>query len=136
MGRPKKYEGYDIYASQREYSKTKKGKAAKKRYNATDSAKASKREWKRKHDGTIIDRRQHFIDTYGDIETALKLLDKRQQYVIIHLNGLDGSEPMTQKEVGKELFLTGSRIGQIKDDALDRLEPLKKKNEKDADHIK
>ncbi|MGF1488753.1 MAG: sigma factor-like helix-turn-helix DNA-binding protein [Prochloraceae cyanobacterium] len=135
MGRPRKHE--DPYGAQKLYFKTPKGKEALKRTQRSESGKQIKKDWWRKNRGkTPLDPKQYFIDTYGDIEAALKLLDKRTRYIMIHLYGLDGSEPMTQKEVGKELFLTGSRIGQIKDDALARLEPLKKKIEKDADRIK
>ncbi len=75
--------------------------------------------------------KQYFIDTYGDIEAALKLLDQRARDIIIHLYGLDGSEPMTQEAIGKKLFLSASLIGRIKHEALDRLEPLKKAPESD-----
>jgi len=78
-----------------------------------------------------IARKQDFIDTYGDIEAALKLLDQKARDIIIHLYGLDGSEPMTQDAIGKKLFLSSSLIGRIKHEALDRLEPLKKAPESD-----
>ncbi|MDJ0728308.1 MAG: sigma factor-like helix-turn-helix DNA-binding protein [Prochloraceae cyanobacterium] len=129
-GRPKKYE--DPYGKQKAYFQTAKGKAALKKYESSEQRKEQKRNWARKNiSKTTSDRKQYFIDTYGDIEAALKLLDKRTRYIMIHLYGLDGSEPMTQEAIGKELFLSGSRIGQIKDDALDTLEPLKKAPESD-----
>ena len=71
-------------------------------------------------------RQQYFIDTYGDIEVALNILNRREQEIIIHLYGLDGSEPMSQEQIGKKLFLSGSIIGRIKNEALERLEALKK----------
>ena len=40
---------------------------------------------------------------------------------------------MTQEAVGQELFLTGSRIGQIKTEAEKKLAPLKKAIDSDAD---
>ena len=123
MGRPRKYEG--LHDRNKKYHSTEKGKAAIKKYESSDARKASQRERARIRRGTIVDKRQWFIDTYGDIETALKLLDKREQFVVIHLNGLDGNPPMTQEAVGEELFLTGSRIGQIYKGALNKLAPLK-----------
>lgn len=126
MGRHSKYSG-DPYGPQKAYFQTPKGKAAVKKYESSEKGKEKKRNWARKHRAKVsIDRRQHFIDTYGDIETALKLLDKREQFVVIHLNGLDGNPPMTQEAVGQELFLTGSRIGQINTEAEKKLIPLKK----------
>ena len=117
----------DPYANRKRYFKTEKGKAALKRCQSSENGKRIKREWwERNRALKPSDRRQQFIDTYGDIETALKLLDKREKFVVIHLNGLDGNPPMTQEAVGEELFLTGSRIGQIYKDALNKLAPLKK----------
>ena len=121
MGRPRKYENFDIYAPQRAYLKTEKGKEAVKRYNASESAKAIKREWKRRHDGTIVDKRQWFLDTYGEIEAALNLLDQQEQLVMTRLYGLDGSKPMIQKAIAEELSVTRQRIAQIKKKALETL---------------
>jgi len=130
MGRPRKHE--DPYGAQKLYFKTPKGKAALKRTQSSESGKQIKKDWWRKNRGkTPLDLKQYFIDTYGDIEAALKLLDKRTRYIMIHLYGLDGSEPMTQEAIGKELFLSGSRIGQIKDEALKTLAPLEGQTEAD-----
>ncbi len=130
MPRPRKYSG--LYGRQEAYHKTEKGKEAQRKSQASSRTKEKKRDWWRKNRGkTPLDRKQYFIDTYGDIEAALKLLDKRTQYIMIHLYGLDGSEPMTQEAIGVELFLSGSRIGQIQSEALKTLAPLKKAPDSD-----
>ena len=132
MPRPRKHPG--LYGRQDAYHQTEKGKEAQRKSQTSKATKEKKRDWWRNNRGKRpIDRKQHFIDKYGDIETALKLLDKREKFVVIHLNGLDGSEPMTQEAVGQELFLTGSRIGQIYKDALKKLVPIKKAISEDAD---
>lgn len=131
-GRPQKYD--DPYGKQKAYFETSKGKAAINRYEASDKRKENKKNWKHRQKlKALSDRRQRFIDTYGDIEAALKLLDKRECFVVIHLNGLDGNPPMTLDEIGVELFLTGSRIQQIYKDAEKKLIPLKKAIDSDAD---
>ena len=135
MPRPRKYPS--LHGRQEAYRQTEKGKATEKRYQSSDRAKKIKRDWWRdRYAKKPDDPRQAFIDIYGDIETALKLLDKREQFIVIHLNGLDGSEPMTQEAVGQELFLTQQRIGQIYKDAEKKLIPLKKVIEVDAESEK
>ena len=124
MGRPKKYDKFDIYAGQRAYLKTSKGKEAKKRYNTTEAARASKRKWKRKHDGTIVDKRQWFIDTYGDIEKALQLLNDRETDVITKIFGLNGSPPLKQKDLAAQWDKSPQWISEIKKEALKKLLPL------------
>jgi RNA polymerase primary sigma factor len=55
---------------------------------------------------------------------VLKLLNKieHREANILRLHyGLDGSRPMTLKEIGKELGLTRERIRQIRHDALTKL---------------
>lgn len=124
MSRPRKYPG--LYGRQDAYHRTEKGKEAQKKSQTSKTTKEKKRDWWRKNRGkTPIDRRQHFIDTYGEIETALKLLNKREQFIVIHLNGLDGNPPMTLDAIGAELFLTGSRIQQIKTEAEKKLDKRK-----------
>ncbi len=136
MGRPKKYPDDDPYASQKTYLKSSKGKIARKKYESSDRSKERKRNWWLENKSPKrSDRRQNFIDTYGDIEAALKLLDKRSRFVIIHLNGLDGNKPMTQKAIAEELFLTPQRISQVNKDALKLLAPLKQELESNKPQI-
>ena len=73
-----------------------------------------------------LDRRQHFIDTYGDLETALNLLDRREREVITYLNGLDGNKPLSQKEVGEKMHFTSAWVSNINRKALKKLDYLKK----------
>ena len=125
MGRPRKYDDYDIYAPQRAYFKTAKGKEAVKKYNASDSAREIKREWARNRRGTIIDKRQWFIDTYGEIETALAMLEDKERFAIELYYGLTGEKPLTQKAIAQMLGRSESLIGKIRKAALAKLEPLK-----------
>ena len=132
MPRPRKYTNRS--EAQKVYRQTEKGKATEKKYQSSEKAKKIKRDWWRdRYAKKPKDRRQHFIDTYGDIEVALRLLDKREKFVVINLNGLDGSEPMTLEAIGVELFLTGSRIQQIYKDAEKKLIPLKKAISEDSE---
>ena len=55
---------------------------------------------------------------------ALRLLDRiepREAYVLRSHYGLGGSEPMTLREIGRELGLTRERVRQIRRDALTKL---------------
>ena len=134
MGRPKKYPDDDPYAAQKAYLKSPKGKTTRKKYESSDRSKKRKLDWWHQNKSPKrIDRRQQFIDTYGNIEAALKLLDKREQFIVIHLNGLGGNPPMTLEAIGVELFLTGSRIQQIYKDAEKKLIPLKKAISEDTE---
>ncbi len=125
MGRPKKYDNYDLYAPQRAYFKTEKGKTAVKKYNASDSAREIKREWARKKRGTIVNKRQWFIDNYGNIETALAQLNERERFVIELNFGLSGEKPLTLVAISKKMGRSDTLIGNIKRAALAKLEPLK-----------
>ena len=125
MGRPKKYDNYDLYAPQRAYFKTAKGKAAVKKYNASDSAREIKREWARKRRGTIVDKRQWFIDTYGDIKTALAKLEDKEKSAIELYYGLNGDKPLTLNAIAKIWGRSESLIGKIRKAALAKLEPIK-----------
>ena len=74
-----------------------------------------------------IERRQDFIDTYGEIETALNLLTKQERLVITYLNGLDGNQPLTRQEVAEKMYFTPTWISNINQKAKEKLEPLKQK---------
>ena len=90
-------------------SNPEKGRETLRRYNATDAVKASKRDWKRKRDRTIVDKRQWFIDTYGD-----------------PVHGLDGDPPLTQDGIAALMECSRQRISQLKKKAEEKLAPLKK----------
>jgi RNA polymerase sigma factor (sigma-70 family) len=56
--------------------------------------------------------------------TLLRLLDEmdHREATVLRLRfGLDGNEPLTLKEIGKELGLTRERIRQIQRTALEKL---------------
>ncbi len=127
MGRPKKYQELDLYAPQRAYFKTEKGKQAIQRYENSEARKINKREWYRKRNGTIVDKRQWFIDTYGDIQTALNLLDDREKTTIELYYGLSGEKPISLRAIAPILKRSESLIGKIRKSALAKLEPLKNK---------
>ena len=125
MGRPKKHNIYDIYAPQRAYFKTKKGKEAVKKYNASESAKTIKREWARKNRDAILDKRQWFIDTYGDIKSSLAILEPLERASISLYYGLSGDEPLTQLLIGKKLGKSDSTISRINKAAIKKLNAFK-----------
>ena len=125
MGRPKKYTDYDIYAPQRAYFKSEKGKKAVKRYNSSESAKILKREWARANRGTIVDKQQWFIDNYGDPEKALVNLEDEEEREAIELYyGLTGSKPINQTAIAKILKKSQPKVSQIIRDARKKLTPL------------
>jgi RNA polymerase sigma factor (sigma-70 family) len=55
------------------------------------------------------------------VEHLLLALPAREREVIVLRFGLGGGHALTQNQVAKRLGVTGSRIGQIVQDALDRL---------------
>ena len=55
------------------------------------------------------------------VEGALKMLPPRQEQVLRLRFGLDGDDARTCDEVAEEFDVTGGRIGQIEDKALDTL---------------
>ena len=124
MGRPRKYA--DLYGPQKKYHSTEKGKAAVKKYRNSDTWKALQRERARIRRGTIIDKQQHFIDTYGDPAVALELLNQKERLVIKYLYGLDGGPPLTQKEMAALMECSRQRISQLKKKAENKLAHLKK----------
>ena len=56
-----------------------------------------------------------------EILTVVHTLDEREKIVITHYFGIGGSEQKNLQEIANELELTGERIRQIKDRALQRL---------------
>lgn len=55
------------------------------------------------------------------IDEALAELPPREREILIKRFGLDGSEPLTLKEVGQVIGLTRERVRQLEDRALERL---------------
>ena len=126
MGRPKKYEELDIYAPQKAYLKSEKGKEALRRYRTSEKGRANFREWARKKRGTIVDKRQWFIDTYGNIETALNLIGDRDQITAIdYYYGLNVEHRLKQTEIGEILGKSQSQVSDLIKKAKVKLEPLK-----------
>jgi len=125
MGRPKKYQDLDIYAPQRAYFKTEKGKEAVKRYENSQARKINKLEWTRKKRGTIVDKRQWFIDNYGEIKLALEYLKPDQCEIVNLYYGLTGEKPLTQRAIAHKLGISQSQISQIKQAAIKKLENIK-----------
>ena len=125
MGRPKTYKKYDIYAPQRAYFKSEKGKKAVKRYNSSESVRTLKREWARANRGSIVDKQQWFIDNYGAPEKALASLNNDEERAAIELYyGLRGSKPITQTAIAKILNKSQPKVSQILRDARNKLTPL------------
>ncbi|MDJ0719375.1 MAG: sigma factor-like helix-turn-helix DNA-binding protein [Prochloraceae cyanobacterium] len=122
MGRPKKYD--DLYGRQEAYLKTPAGKKAVKKYEAREDRRASQRERARIRRGTIVDKRQWFIETYGDIEAALSLLDEKEKFIITHLYALDNGKRMTQTALAEQLNVSQQMISLLKKAALKKLLPL------------
>jgi len=129
MGRPKKYQELDIYAGQRAYFETEKGKAAVERYENSERRKKNKRDWQRKRRGTVVDRRQWFIDTYGEIEQALDLLEKQEKEAIQLYYGLSTQKPLTADAIANLWNKSASRFYQIKKSAEEKLDLLKEKTQ-------
>ena len=87
-------------------------------------------------DGEAIDFADLFVDKRHDqpeesierteeFQTILKLLDaidERDARVLKLRFGLEGQEPLTLKQIGKEVGLTRERVRQIEVDALRRLQ--------------
>lgn len=69
-----------------------------------------------------VDRSLLAAELRGEIERLIETLSEREQAVIHMRFGLNGSEPMTLQEVGKMMGLSKSRIHQIEDKALGRLQ--------------
>ena len=53
-----------------------------------------------------------------------KVLDEREQYILINHYGLDGSDPRTMADIGKSINLSRERVRQIEVGALMRLRTL------------
>lgn len=56
-----------------------------------------------------------------DMEKALNMLTEREKLILSMYFGLNGEDPLTLEDIGKELKLTRERIRQIKEKAIQRL---------------
>ncbi len=129
MPRPKKYDN-DLYGPQRAYFKTEKGKAALKKAQSTEKVKEKKREWWRKNKGKHsiprVNRKQFFIDTYGDPHYSLQIIEDETQRKVVELYfGLSDLPPMNQSAIAEQLGTSRSTVSRTNKEALAKLEPLK-----------
>ncbi len=61
-------------------------------------------------------------DDLNTIRHLLDTIDEREATILRLRYGLDGQEPLTLKEIGKEIGLTRERVRQLEIEALDRLQ--------------
>lgn len=74
-------------------------------------------------DDTVV-ATDYMVSSYYDKKQLNKVLDNlkpRDKYIISLLFGLNGSEPLTLKEVGEEVGLTGEMVRQIQKNTLKKL---------------
>ena len=72
-----------------------------------------------------VEQPEESIEQTEEFETILKLLDaidERDARVLKLRFGLEGQEPLTLKQIGREVGLTRERVRQIEVDALRRLQ--------------
>jgi len=72
-----------------------------------------------------IERPEHGVAELEEFDTLLKLIDaidERDAKVLRLRFGLEGKEPLTLKQIGKEVGLTRERVRQIEVDALKKLQ--------------
>ena len=68
---------------------------------------------------------EHSVAELEEFDTLLKLIDaidERDAKVLRLRFGLEGKEPLTLKQIGKEVGLTRERVRQIEVDALKKLQ--------------
>ncbi|MBR6163211.1 sigma-70 family RNA polymerase sigma factor [bacterium] len=58
---------------------------------------------------------------YKDLQRIMRLLDEKEKTVLINRFGLDGSEPKTLEELGREMGFSKERIRQIEGCAIKKL---------------
>ena len=72
-----------------------------------------------------MERPEHGVAELEEFDTLLKLIDaidERDAKVLRLRFGLEGKEPLTLKQIGKEVGLTRERVRQIEVDALKKLQ--------------
>jgi RNA polymerase primary sigma factor len=75
-------------------------------------------------DGPLPDEQVEDMLRSEALAQALLALDERQRRVLLERYGLDGSEPKTLEEIGRNLGLTRERVRQIEVESLRRLAVL------------
>lgn len=121
MSKPSKYDRK--YGRQKAYRQSPKGKATEKRYEKSDKGRKRKRDWAQKERLKVLSAKsKEFIETYGDIDEALDLLNEREEEVIVKIFGLDGNLPVKQIDIAKEWGTSPQWISDIKTSAMDKLD--------------
>ncbi len=116
----------DKYRRQKAYRQTLKGQFTEIKYERSQKGRKRKTDWAhRQRLKVLADRANEFIDTYGDVEKALSLLDEREQEVIVKIYGLDGNLPIKQKDIAKQWGTSGQWITEVKQSAIAKLEAAK-----------
>src|SRR5436305_9927545 len=69
-------------------------------------------------------------DLLGEVDGLLEVLDPREKKIICQRFGLDGGEPKTLEDVGKDFGITRERIRQLQNVALAKLRRALTKKEK------
>jgi len=65
----------------------------------------------------------------GEVDGLLEMLDPREKKIISQRFGLDGGEPKTLEDVGKDFGITRERIRQLQNIALAKLRRALSKKE-------
>ena len=68
-------------------------------------------------------------DLLGEVDGLLEVLDPREKKIICQRFGLDGGEPKTLEDVGKDFGITRERIRQLQNIALAKLRRALSKKE-------
>jgi RNA polymerase primary sigma factor len=72
-------------------------------------------------DQTLPDEGTYTNALSEDMERALDTLTEREKLILTMYFGLNGKEPLTLEEIGKQMKLTRERIRQVKEKAIQRL---------------
>ena len=108
--------------AQKRYRQTLKGEITEEKYEKSSRGRKRKREWAAAERLKKLQaRKQKFIAIYGDIETALDLLDDKQRIVIKKIYGLDGNMPIKEAALAAEWGTSRQWINQIKKSAISKL---------------
>jgi len=69
------------------------------------------------------------------VDRALEKLDGRERMILMRKYGLDGGEPSTLAQIGRDLALSRERVRQLEARALDKLRKLGLLFPEDCDEI-